>query len=105
PIPGGHVAGVDALDVERAQPFFDQLTEIGRDGRLLHVVFADEEVDRIDGARGDLCSDGGWSQDQNASRMALTIVRAKSVLTRSRAFASCPKNATGSVGPRPVVAS
>src|SRR3954466_15163405 len=48
--------------------------------------------------------DGG-THHQKASRMALTIVRANSVLMRSSALVSCWKNATGSSTVRPPVAS
>ena len=47
PVAGRHVAGVNALDVEGAQPFVDELGELRGERRLLDVVFALQEVDRI----------------------------------------------------------
>ncbi|HZT76973.1 MAG TPA: hypothetical protein VFA27_09965, partial [Vicinamibacterales bacterium] len=73
----------------RAQPFVHQLGELARERRLLDFVFADQEIDGIGGARGDLLADGGNRRRQNASRMELTIVRANSLLMRSSALASC----------------
>ena len=42
-----HVAGVDALDVERLEPLLDEADEFGRERRLLDVVFTLKQVDRI----------------------------------------------------------
>ena len=50
---------MDALDVERAQPFLDQLFELVGERRLLDLVFALEQIDRIDRAGGDLLADRG----------------------------------------------
>ncbi len=59
-VAGRHVAGVDALDVERAQPFVDELVELVRQRRLLDVVFALEQIDRHRARRRvDLLADGG----------------------------------------------
>ena len=52
------VAGVDPLDVERAQPFLDELRELGRQRRLLDVVFAVEQIDRDRRAGLNLLADG-----------------------------------------------
>ena len=57
--PRRHVAGVNALDVEGAQPFVDELVELRRQRRLLDVVFAEEQVERIRVAGLDLLADGG----------------------------------------------
>jgi len=45
---------VQTLDVERAQPFVDELRELRGQRRFLDVVFALEKIDRIRVARGDL---------------------------------------------------
>ena len=108
PVAGRHVAGVDPLDVERAQPFVHELGELRGQRRLLDVVFALKQIDadRRDRRTGDLLADARRRAvsdaasdsigDQNASRIALTMVRANSVLMRSSALASWPKNAAGS---------
>ena len=46
PIAGGEVAGVNALDVEGAQPLFDQLGELRGERRLLDLVLALQQVER-----------------------------------------------------------
>ncbi len=92
---------MDALDVEGAQALLDEIRELGGKRRALDVVVADQEVNRIRGAAGDLRADGGGRRRaQNASRIALTMVRANSVLMRSRALVSCWKKATGSAAVR-----
>ena len=50
---------MNAVDVERAQSFLDEIGELRSQRRLLDVVFSLQEVDRIDLARGDLLSNGG----------------------------------------------
>ena len=49
---------MDALDVEGAQPFLDQLLELVRQRRLLDLVFALQQVDRIGRCRPESASDG-----------------------------------------------
>src|SRR5207248_4638072 len=46
-VPARHVARVDALDIERAQPFVDDSGELRRQRRLLDIVFAEKQVERI----------------------------------------------------------
>jgi hypothetical protein len=93
---------VHAVDVERGQPFVDKRRELRRQRRLLDVVFALKQINRVGVARGELLSDVGWSSRQNASKIADTMVRANSVLNRSSALVSCPKNAVGSIAVWPV---
>ena len=64
-VAGGHVAGVQTLDVERPQPFVHDLAEFRGQRRLLHVVFALEEIDRPDRAGGDLLSHNGDGCDRH----------------------------------------
>ena len=45
--PERDIADVNALDVERPQIFLDELLELVRERRLLDVVFALQEIDRI----------------------------------------------------------
>ena len=59
PIAGRPVAGMNALDVERAQPVLDQLLEIMRQRRLLDIVLAEQQVDGSGRAGLDLLEDGG----------------------------------------------
>ena len=61
-IPARPVAGVNALDVERAQPVLDQLLEVMRQRRLLDIVLAKQQVDGIGRAGLDLLEDGGRSE-------------------------------------------
>jgi hypothetical protein len=49
---------MDALRVERAQLFVNELGKLRRQRRLLDVVFSLEQVDGIRPARGDLLADG-----------------------------------------------
>jgi hypothetical protein len=80
---------MNALDVEGAQRLVDQFFEFGGERRLLDLVLALKQIDRVGACREDLLSDRRRRADQNASRMALTIVRANSELMRSSAFTSC----------------
>ena len=82
-----HLAGVNAFDVERPQSFLHELGELAGERRFLHLVLAHEEIQRIGRGGGDLLADLGRGADQNASRMALTMVRANSEVTRSSALA------------------
>jgi hypothetical protein len=59
PVAGRPVAGMDALHVERAQPLLDEPLELVRQRRLLHFVFAQEQVDRIGRGGLYLLADGG----------------------------------------------
>ena len=58
-VAGGHVAGVDALDVEGAQPSSTSSSNSRRERRLLDVVLALQQVEGIRAARCDLLADGG----------------------------------------------
>jgi hypothetical protein len=88
---------MNPLDVERAQPLVDELVECVRERRLLDFVVALEEIEGIGRGLRNLRANRSRGDDaQNASRMALTIVWAKSELMRSSASRSCPKNAAGS---------
>jgi len=77
------------LHVEGAEPLFHQVVEVRGERRLLDVVFALQDVDSVDRTGRDLLANGGGRGDQNASRIALTIVRANSALMRSSALRSC----------------
>jgi hypothetical protein len=79
---------MEMFDVESAQPVFDEFLELPRQRRLLDVVFALQQVDAVRLAVGDLLPDGSRRRRQKASRMALTIVRANSLLIRSSALRS-----------------
>jgi hypothetical protein len=79
---------VNVLDIERPQPLFDQVVELDRERGLLDVVFTLEQIDGVGRSFFDLLADGRWRRRQNASRMALTMVRANSVLIRSSALRS-----------------
>jgi hypothetical protein len=57
PIAGRHVASVNPVDVESAQPFLDELREFGGERRLLDFVFALQQVQRIRSAGFDLLAD------------------------------------------------
>jgi anti-anti-sigma regulatory factor len=50
---------VDSFDVERAKPFFDELLELVRQRRLLDIILALQQVDRIGSALGDLRTAAG----------------------------------------------
>ena len=63
----------------------------GRERRFLDLVLALQKIDGIGLAGFDLFANLGRRSRQNASRMAETMLLAKSVLIRSSAFASCPK--------------
>jgi hypothetical protein len=79
---------MEMFDVEAPQPLFDQVLELPRERSLLDVVLSLDQVDGMGLAVGDLLPDGRWRRRQKASRIALTIVRANSVLIRSRALRS-----------------
>jgi hypothetical protein len=66
-VPGCHVAGVDAFDVEGAQPFLDDLGELARQRRLLDVVFSQEKIDRIGAGRRDLLSNSARRRYRHGS--------------------------------------
>src|SRR5205823_11439526 len=99
PVAGRPVAGVHAFDVERRQSLVDERRELRRERGLLDVVFALQKVDGIGAGRRDLLADLRGGPRQNASNIADTMLFAKSVLRRSRAFASWPKYAAGSTAP------
>ncbi len=82
---------MNALHVERAQAFFNQLRELRGQRRFLDVIVSLKQIDAIRLLVFDLCANRGGGQDgrQNASRIALTMVRANSVLMRSSAVVSC----------------
>ncbi len=51
---------MDAVDIEGAEAFLDQIGEIGGERRLLELVFADQEVNRVGRAgRNLLANDSG----------------------------------------------
>jgi hypothetical protein len=79
---------MDVLDVERPQPFLDQVVELHCERGLLDVVFTLQQVDGVRRSLFDLLADGRRRRRQNASRMALTMVRANSALMRSSALRS-----------------
>ena len=49
-VAGRHVAGMNPLDVEGAQPFVDERLELVAERRLLDVVFALKQIERTDRA-------------------------------------------------------
>ena len=53
------LAAVEAIDVEGAQALVDHLGELRRDGGLLDIVVADEHVERLGLAGGDLLAQRG----------------------------------------------
>ncbi len=57
-ITGRQVTRVYPVDIEGAQPLLDELLELVGQARLLDVVLALQEVDRIGGAGLDLLADG-----------------------------------------------
>ena len=79
---------MDVLDIERPEPLLDQVVELYRERSLLDVVFTLQQIDGVRRSFFDLLADGRRRRRQNASRMALTIVRANSVLMRSSALRS-----------------
>ena len=80
---------MEVLDVEGAKSLFDEVVELNRERGLLDVVFALEQVDGVRRPLFDLFTDRRGRRRQNASRMALTIVRANAALMRSSALRSC----------------
>ena len=79
---------MNVLDIERPEPLLDQVVELDRERGLLDVVFTLQQINGVRRSLFDLLADGRRRRGQNASRMALTMVRANSVLMRSSALRS-----------------
>ena len=59
---------MNALDVEGAQPLFDQVCERRGEGRLLDLVFTLQQIERIGRAGGDLLEDGSGGKGCHLER-------------------------------------
>ena len=65
-VAGPDVACVDAIDVEPAQPFVDELLELMGERGLLDLVVALQEIHRFDVAGRDPLADRGRGEESHA---------------------------------------
>ena len=65
-VAGGHVHAVEALDIERTNPFLDELGECLGERRLFDLVLAQEQIDRIGTPGGNLLSNRRNGQERHA---------------------------------------